>query len=562
MLRLRSLTVAAGMFGILVAAAPSRATVDAAPVPGMPITWGSCPEAWVGSTPGRLRDRLQCATIQAPLDHAAPDGPTLSVGVIRVRAGVPMLRTGSIFFNPGGPGIHPGKLLRSIVNGWAGLDATDPQEGSKRLLADRFDIVAVIPRGLLGSSEIQCVQGLQGAYAFVPAHLDDVNWGLMTSAAASTARACTAIPHVPYINTEQHVHDMDLVRRSMGDQRIHIYGISYGGMVAAWYAANYPRNTGRMLLDSPIDFTHDYLTAGRLSLRARHEAIQRDVVTPVLDNPARYGLGRDPQAVSTAIANLPSDIKEKWLPRVESPNDLAAALLVAPWWRDARPPSFESMVRLIDRASIAPDTALANRIRLSATMLASLLYAPPRTDPPLSEDVIGDSAHAAVICNDIPWMQTEQQIKQRALADAARYWSYSGESTMQELMCLHWQGARARQPDLSLLEQLSPFLILQSDRDVTTPQSGSAHLLEHYPNSRLLVVRNSDVHGVFNFTLSACVEGTAADYLLTGALPETPTRVTSCNGTRGNALHAVPGAPREPTPAPEPSPAPAMHLEL
>ena len=76
------------------------------------------------------------------------------------------------------------------------------------------------------------------------------------------------------------------------------------------------------------------------------------------------------------------------------------------------------------------------------------------------------------------------------------------------------------------------------------------------------MVRDSNVHGLFNFTLSPCIEGTAANYLLTGALPASPTRVATCNGTQGNAVDVIPSAPRRPTAAPEPSPAPAVHDEL
>lgn len=561
--RLRTLAITAGMFGILVASSTSPATeANAAPFPNLPIAWGACPDAWVGNTPGRLRDRLQCATIQAPLDHVIRDGRTLTVGVIRVRAGVPSQREGSIFFNPGGPGIHPGRLLRSIVHDWAGIDARDPYEGSKRLLADRFDIVAVIPRGLIGSTEIRCLDGLPAAHAYVPTHLDDVNWGLMTAAAASAVRACAAPAHAYYINTEQHVHDMDMVRRSLGDARIHIYGASYGGMIAAWYAANYPQSTGRMLLDSTLDFTHDYVTAVRLNLRARHDTIQRDVVQPVLDNPARFGLGRDPRAVATAIANLPSRIREVWFAGMESPAELAAALLVAPWWRDTRPPSYGAMETLIQRAPIAPDAGMANRIRAAARLLATKLYAPPRTTPRFVDSPEGDSVRSVVVCNDIPWVLSEQDIRARAQADASRYWSYTGDTTMQELMCQRWGGATARQPDLAVLEQAPPFLMLQSDHDDITPPSGAAHILSHFPNAHLLMVRDSNVHGLFNFTASPCIESTAANYLLTGALPDTPTRVAACHGTQGNAVDVIPGAPRRPIAAPEPSPAPAVHDEL
>src|SRR3954454_5575562 len=47
---------------------------------------------------------FQCGTVQVPLDYDQPNGPTISLGVIRLPASDQAHRIGSLFLNPGGPG--------------------------------------------------------------------------------------------------------------------------------------------------------------------------------------------------------------------------------------------------------------------------------------------------------------------------------------------------------------------------------------------------------------------------------------------------------------------------
>src|SRR5688500_11846385 len=47
-----------------------------------------------------------CASVQVPLDYDAPSAGAISLALIRLRApGSPDARIGSLFVNPGGPGV-------------------------------------------------------------------------------------------------------------------------------------------------------------------------------------------------------------------------------------------------------------------------------------------------------------------------------------------------------------------------------------------------------------------------------------------------------------------------
>lgn len=535
------------------------------PVPTAAVTWQACPESWVGTPSGVLGTRLQCATMSAPYDHVASDGREMDVGVIRIRAAVPAQREGAIFFNLGGPGMHPGKLLRQIGEAWSGMNGNHPLETDKRRLSERYDFVAVIPRGLVGSGAFRCASepAAPPMHAFLATHLDDANWRLAVDGARAAAQACSAPSYARFVNTEQHAHDMDMVRRALGDERLHFYGISYGGMVGAWYASMYPTHTGRLLLDSTMDLMHGYRAAALLTMKAQQQAFDENIVAPLLRNPATFGLGRSRDSVALAIDALPARAREAWAGQLHSPAQLAAALRLVEWLGTSNPLTIDAMKRLVDRARFSEDQALDLRIRREADLLARSLYA--GAQPTAGPDPQGDFVRLAMGCNDVEWPRGEAEIRESMRRYAGRFFNFTGDETMEELSCSFWGGPSARRPDLTVLGRAAPFLLIQSEKDVSTPLVGASHILDAFANARMLLVRNSTMHGVFNFTTSACIERTAAHYLSTGELPVLSSRAFACLEPFTNPVDALPGS--NPTPVEEPAPfegppVPADHDEF
>src|ERR1043166_9825765 len=62
---------------------------------GSRIAWSQC-YSQIGP--------FQCGNLQVPLDYDQPNGPTISLAVVRLPATDPAHRIGSLFLNPGGPG--------------------------------------------------------------------------------------------------------------------------------------------------------------------------------------------------------------------------------------------------------------------------------------------------------------------------------------------------------------------------------------------------------------------------------------------------------------------------
>ena len=89
MRRLIIALVAGGVFLVL----SFSGTAAAAPA----IPWHKCAKS--------AQRGFQCATIRVPLDYGRPRGGDIELGLIRHRASDPGRRIGTLFYEPGGPGV-------------------------------------------------------------------------------------------------------------------------------------------------------------------------------------------------------------------------------------------------------------------------------------------------------------------------------------------------------------------------------------------------------------------------------------------------------------------------
>ena len=200
------------------------------------LTWAACAEE---SLQG-----LECATLTAPKDYKNLEKGTFSLAVVRAKAtGSVSERIGTLFFNPGGPGVS-GVSLGKV------LAAALPQE-----LRTHFDFVTWDPRGVGRSSGLSGCTG--GSYT-LPA-TGPVNWydviDKMRSSEKIANEACTEryADVVPYISTNATVRDLDRLREAVGDSKLTYWGTSYGTRIGFIYAYNFPDRVRAMLLTSPVD---------------------------------------------------------------------------------------------------------------------------------------------------------------------------------------------------------------------------------------------------------------------------------------------------------------------
>lgn len=202
---------------------------------------------------------MRCGTLTVPLDHAAPGKGTVDIALARMAATGPGKRLGSLVLNYGGPG-SPGV---------AGL-AADPDAFAD--LGERYDLVAFDPRGVGHSQPVSCAGSRQPAVAEEAADA-----AALLAALRSVARRCELAsgPVLPYVGTVHVARDMDLIRRALGDDKLHYLGFSYGSRLGAVYAAQFPGTTGRMVLDGVDTLTEPLAEQALVSARGRQRALER-----------------------------------------------------------------------------------------------------------------------------------------------------------------------------------------------------------------------------------------------------------------------------------------------
>ena len=233
------------------------------------ITQEDCPE--YVNKPG-----TSCGRMDVPMDYSNPDGKKISVGFIKAAATKPEKRRGVLFINPGGPG---GSVYHQFttVEGYPDTTPRWPKE-----VREEWDIVGVQPRGLEGSTKLECEEVNAG-----PIDQIQRSGGLIKDACDAKMPGYAAT-----LTTENTARDWDQVRQAMREDKISIYGNSYGTVLGSMYATTFPEHTDKVVLDSGYNPDNDHSEQVDGFRKAAHDffgwASQHDDV---------YHMGTTPRAV-------------------------------------------------------------------------------------------------------------------------------------------------------------------------------------------------------------------------------------------------------------------------
>jgi len=214
-------------------AIPTAGEAAAAAVPAA-VTWTPC------------QSGFQCATIEVPLDYGQPAGAKISLAVVRLPAGDPSRRIGSLFLNPGGPGGSGVDLARGIA-------PVLPLE-----LRGRFDIVGFDPRGIIRSTPLRCFKTFEEAISVLPPFAFPVTTqeeNVQRDADQALASACKTRggPARDHMSTADVARDMDHLRQLLGDSKLNYLGFSYGSMLGQVYANLFPNKVRAIVIDGVLD---------------------------------------------------------------------------------------------------------------------------------------------------------------------------------------------------------------------------------------------------------------------------------------------------------------------
>jgi pimeloyl-ACP methyl ester carboxylesterase len=444
----------------------------------------------------RCRQTLQCAEIEVPLDYEEPDGETITIAMLKVRAGDPDQRVGSLVVNPGGPG---GSGIDYAANASAYF-------GSE--LRQAFDIVGFDPRGVGQSTPIDCLPD-DKLDEFVasdpdpdtPAEVEEADRKIREFGEGCLERSGDLAAHV---STEEAARDVDIIRELLGDRRLTWFGASYGTLLGATYADLFPERVGRMVLDAALDPS---LSNQEMSLvQARgFEVALRAYVEACVDRGGCF-LGRSVDAGTKRIRQFLDQVERQPISGAgDRELEVGNAVLGiwAPLYNEDYWPILDQALRSgfdgDGRALLSMSDAYTSRSPNGyADNSLEALYAVnclDRNDAVPSEDV----------ADLVPQFE-------EASPTFGAIFAYGLTS------CADWPVESPRRPGPLTAEGAEPILVIGTTRDPATPLEW-AEALARQLDSGILVARDGDGHTGYNAG-NDCVDDVVESYLVSGEVPD------------------------------------------
>jgi pimeloyl-ACP methyl ester carboxylesterase len=451
-------------------AAPTR--------PGEAIEWSTCGD-------------IQCATLEVPVDHADPTGPTLDLALGRRRAKGD--RIGTLLVNPGGPGA-------------AGIPVVqDAESYFSNALLDRFDIVAWDPRGSGDSTAIDCGDKLDYFFDTDKSPDDAAEVAANVAAARRLATACEerSAALLPHLSSRATVDDMDTIRAALGEEKLTYLGFSYGTYLGALYADRYPTRVRALVLDGALDPSLGFEDV------TRDQAVGFDsALNAYLDNCARtkcgFG-GSDPhRAYDRLIAQidaepLPGEVggEHRTLGAGEADLGVASALYAGTQgW------------------SILTD-ALKRAARGDGTTLLQLSDAYTGREPGGTYDN-SQAAFFGIGCLDAPAPTIDQlPLVAQRIEQAAP--EFGASTTWLSSPCSVWPVPAEGQPAPVHGTGAPPIVVLGTSNDPATPLKWAQALATQLESGNLVVYRGEG-HTAYARG-NQCIDDAVDDYLITLKVP-------------------------------------------
>jgi pimeloyl-ACP methyl ester carboxylesterase len=463
-----------------------------------------------------------CVTLTVPLNHFDPkDSRTLDV----VFAILPATgeRKGMFVTATGGPGS-------------AGLASADSYAATfDPSILEHFDIVFFDQRGVGQSGGLQCAQAATELYR--------ANWDAGTpegetallEAARTFSNDCTAEmgnPEIlPYLGTAQAVEDLDAFRQALGDEKIWLYGESYGTQYAQTYAAAHPEHLAALILDGTVDLTLSGIDYYEEQARAFSDTLQLTLEACNEDEFCAESVGGGDavaayEKLSKRLKQAPISFNFP-LPSGDSPQreftftDLETVAAGSMYSESERMLFLRALVAYSQNEDLVP---LARLLYISLTLDPETLEVFP--DPGYS-----DAIFYSVECQDYGYFNGTPEERAQSYLRAGdkldmslRYFPsiFYGDMT-----CAFWPNARDNETrPKPLTAENIPTLVLGASADPATPISNARAVFSRLSNG-YLVTQDGGPHIIFGRGVS-CVDDLVIDFLVNDQLP--PKRETTCEG--------------------------------
>jgi pimeloyl-ACP methyl ester carboxylesterase len=508
--------------------APSAApSVEPSPSPSPSPTPAERPFAggWthVKTEPCPDESTFECITLAVPRDHFVLGGPAWDVTFARRAASGQ--RIGTYVTITGGPGSSGIAVADSYTDDY-----------NPTVISERYDTIFLDQRGIGLSHPIQCPDAsaayyLASADPFTPDGAKAAGAAARSYVDACIAEAGADEGDLPYYASRQAVEDLEALLDYLDEDRVVLYGESYGTQYVQSFAASHPERVQSLIIDGPVDLTlngpdflaeqaraFDDVLISTLAACGADDACAADhgAATPLAAYDAlAERLAGGPLDFTFHLANGSAEARQI----TQAVLDNALGFLYGP----------------SDRVFL--ERALAAAANDDLVPLARLAYAylvlDPETEEAIPDPTWSDAMYYAVECQDYAYFADAGDADARSAAyiaagvaqgmDLLRLGSfYTGD-----LPCAYWPNAStgSGRPD-PIVSASYPTLVLGATADPATPVANVYRIAARLTDAYTIVTEGGD-HVIFGRG-NACPDDIVADYLVKGKRPES--RSTVCDG--------------------------------
>jgi pimeloyl-ACP methyl ester carboxylesterase len=443
-------------------------------------SFGERPMLW---TPCQEDPALSCGALAVPLDYHDPEGPSLEVSAIKAPA--TGTRRGSIFINPGGPGVS-GVDLVLLANKF-GLFAK---------LREGFDLVTFDPRGTGRSSEVVCEVTLDPAPARMSTPEAQARYFEETARRVVTSCRQQNGGLAKLVGTTNVARDLEVFRRALGEPELNYLGTDYGTILGAEYATQFPNQVRAMVLDGnvPASWVGDSLLEidadGSLAAERAFEELDRrchdDRQCPLQD----AGLANTLDLLVAKLDSAPIVVADGvydglWLRQV----------VLGFLYTESRWPSIASVLVSVDAGNL------------------SVLK--PRQPEPLKTRVVGG---LATTCSDSTTRRAASDYLLHQAQVNASSPRFGGVITGDLIyLCSKWP--QAERVSVRTAPTPNSIVLLGNDFDSVTPLSWSRNMAEVLGPKARLVRYQGGGHGAYHRGV-ACIDDAINGYFSELKTPE------------------------------------------
>lgn len=464
-----------------------------------------------------------CVTLTVPLDHFDPQN-TETIDVVFAILPATGERKGMFVTATGGPG------SAGLASADGYTSAFDPA------IPEQFDIVFFDQRGVGQSGDLQCTQAVAVYYLSALDSSTPEGESAAIEAAQTFVTDCVAEMGNPaslsYLGTAQAVEDLEALREVFGDEKIWLYGESYGTQYAQTYAAAHPDRIAGLILDGTVDLT----LTGTEFLLGQARAFN-DVLTHTLEACNADEFCAETMSGGDAVAaykKLADTLKKDPITfdfPLPGGGFAQRTLTFSDLESSASSYVYSEGSRMIFLRALAAYSR-SNDIVPMARILYDALYIDPETLEAIPDPTYSDAIYYAVECQDYSYFsgtpEERAEAYMRAGDELEESLPFLSSIYYGDLPCTFWpaQNADAERPAPLTTDQF-PVLVLGAEDDPATPVSNGQNVFSRLPNG-YLVTQTGGPHVIYGRGV-ACVDDLVTDFLVEDALPAQ--RETICEGT-------------------------------